>query len=93
MGWGVRDYPSAPREAAHWRCQAHGCEIYEEQEIYCCTAKGCGEALLCVGCIWQCADCGEDFCEAHIVDATKTAPFTTYVCHACLELRYETQAS
>jgi hypothetical protein len=66
MGWGVRDYPSAPREGRFYRCQAHGCEIASEADIYRCAAPDCPHERLCVGCIWQCDGCGEDFCERHI---------------------------
>jgi hypothetical protein len=60
------------------------------EETYACAAKACGQEDLCVGCVWQCADCLADFCEGHIVDLNdidSRVRYSVYVCRACLERR------
>ena len=70
-----------------------GCETHiSENERYVCAHETCGKENLCVGCIWQCADCAEDFCERHIAEATPDANYQTYVCVACLKTREERES-
>jgi hypothetical protein len=91
MGWGVNDYPTAPREPQHDTCSAHGCKIWDG-ETFACEAKGCKDGeQLCLGCVWQCLDCQGDFCESHIADAMEelASPASLYLCSACLLRRLE----
>lgn len=86
MGWGATDYPSAPTEYS-LKC-SHGCGIHDGQ-VYACQAKACDHDSLCVGHVWQCADCQEDFCESHIVDLNDVAGarYSVFVCGGCHERR------
>ena len=54
MGWGVYDYPSAPLEKG-------------SKNLLDCQADGCGKTLP-EDELFSCEDCGELFCEGHIVD-------------------------
>jgi hypothetical protein len=71
-----------------------GCETHvSERERYVCAHETCGKENLCVGCIWQCADCSGDFCETHVSgDVTPQERFQTYVCIACLTRREERES-
>lgn len=62
----------------------NGHTVDHRDEIYACRQKACGKDDLCIGCVWTCADCGEDFCESHIRDlADDGARFSVFVCAAC----------
>jgi hypothetical protein len=91
MGWGVLDYPSAPREPL--AACTRGCELLGDCQLYRCTQKACGQEELCVGCIWQCADCGDDFCEDHIENiAPDGARYALYLCRSCRATELEEAA-
>jgi len=85
MGWGVTDYPSAPKEFG-LTC-SHGCA--GNDELYECQAEACGRDSLCAGHVYQCAECGRDFCEEHILDLNEAAdaPYSIYACTPCFARR------
>ena len=74
------------------KCQAHGCEIdlAHGEEIYTCRHDGCFSSKICIGCLFTCLDCSEDFCEEHVVDLLAgEGPGAEYVCYACQKKRQE----
>ena len=88
-------YLAAEPPRAAWRCDAHGCEIHDEAELYVCHAKRCGNEVLCIGCVFTCASCGLDFCEQHTIDINRDtpAPWAQYLCHECNYERKEEEAA
>jgi DNA-directed RNA polymerase subunit RPC12/RpoP len=51
---------------------------------------------LCIGCVWTCADCGDDLCEDHVIDLKDTEEptrYSVYVCHPCNARRNERKAA
>lgn len=61
-----------------------GCDIPHDEETYDCA--GCHKTDVCVGCVWQCAACGQDFCESCIgADlAGKMTRSSVFICQKCL---------
>lgn len=74
MGWGVIDYPSAPRELPY------------SPALSSCAAKACGKDHLTRDEAWDCADCGKEFCEEHIFDIGG-AEGSVHVCLHCATRR------
>lgn len=77
---------SGPRDDSHWECEAKACgeRIYEESDIAgACNAPGCYRTVLCAGCAFDCADCGETFCREHILAHEHAGGTATYLCEAC----------
>jgi len=66
----------------------------DDEESYCCSAKGCYTDDICVGCIFTCADCSADFCREHVtlIDCPP-GRFATALCAPCLLAREETAAA
>jgi hypothetical protein len=87
------DYPSAPREPL--AACTKGCQLLGDCKLYSCTQKACGAEGLCIGCIWQCADCQDDFCEQHIVDLNESGEtrWSVYVCERCFAVRRDKAAA
>jgi hypothetical protein len=86
---------STPREPEHDHCSAQGCTICPNEKSYECQAKACAQDHLCVGCVFQCADCEDDFCEHHILDlsADGATRYSIYLCQPCAEGRREREAA
>lgn len=61
-----------------------GCRVDSTVETFSCSAKGCGKEDLCIGCIWQCFKCNQDFCEQDIVDIGSNDLGSVYCCQECL---------
>lgn len=64
---------SAPRESNFWACYECHELHHHSAESYSCQAHAgrhddCYADQVCVGCIYQCADCDGDFCRSHIVE-------------------------
>jgi hypothetical protein len=81
---------STPNE--HAKCQAHGCaiDLAHGEEILTCQHDGCLHSKICIGCVFTCADCSEDFCEKHTLDLLNgEGPGALIVCLACLKQRQE----
>lgn len=73
-----------------------GCKIYRGQEVFTCHAKACTKERLCIGCVWTCADCGDDLCEDHVIDlkdAEEPTRYSVYVCYPCQARRQERKAA
>lgn len=72
-----------------------GCKIHRGEETFACNAKACPKETLCIGCVWQCADCQEDFCESHIADLKDTTSerYSVYACLPCQARRNERKAA
>lgn len=88
-------YYSTPNEPAFDQCAAHGCDIdvAHGEEIYHCQHEDCLNKKLCVGCVFTCADCSEDFCERHTVDLKRgEGPGALIVCFRCERKRQEPRA-
>lgn len=90
MGWGVTDCPSRP-ESGGQSCTS-GCEMTPRAKSYECRAKACKKDNLCIGCVYTCADCEEDYCFDHVLDINpKSAPDAIYVCLPCRARRQPIQ--
>jgi hypothetical protein len=75
------------------RCTQCQSAIDPRDGKFACSHKACDADKLCIGCIWQCADCQQDFCESHIVDLKdqpEASRYSLYLCHPCLNRRRET---
>jgi hypothetical protein len=75
------DHPAAPREPEHPTC-GNGHDVDYKDEVFACEAKACSHDQLCIGCVWSCADCSGDFCEAHIRITAEA-----HLCAPCLAKR------
>jgi hypothetical protein len=92
MGWGVLDYPSAPRELPYWICDDCSDHVHDEGEVT-DGCHACWKTCLCLGCAFDCADCDHVFCRKHILEEPGTIPgFSTYRCHKCAEKRAQEAA-
>lgn len=87
MGWGVLSpQPSQPRMAPPntLQCTGRNCgeDVSSEDNVGECNHTGCHCDVLCFGCAYDCRDCGNVFCVAHI-----TLRKGTYLCAHCRGLK------
>ncbi len=52
-------------------------------EWFQCATEGCKNDVLCIGCIYQCGVCEDDFCRRHIVEIPDSRGFARYECETC----------
>jgi hypothetical protein len=78
------EYPAAPLEPKHPTC-CNGHDVNYKDEIFACQHKACSKDELCIGCVWECCDCGESFCEEHIIirDVTDAGRYSEHLCRTC----------
>jgi len=75
-----------PREPAYWTCGSCGEHLLNQEDIA-GECRACHSDVLCVGCIFDCADCGKDFCQLHIKTLDGADGYATYLCSPCLAER------
>lgn len=52
-------------------------------DYYRCEQKGCEHDFLCIGCVYECAECGRDFCWEHIFEIPQGDGWARYECVNC----------
>jgi hypothetical protein len=72
-----------------WNCDPCGGTVHDHDELTTCNVTGCENMTLCLGCSFNCADCGHTFCTSHIVvvPVLTQAWFADYYCVACMAAR------
>ncbi len=58
---------SGPPEATSQTCP-NGCGMGLREDSYECKAKACKKDNLCVGCVYTCAVCADEFCFDDVKD-------------------------
>jgi hypothetical protein len=88
MGWGVDDYPQ-PNLIDGGTCTK--CRhAMDADELFVCQALDCQQVDLCLGCSFECSDCEEQFCAAHIVIRPCAEPgWSEHRCQPCDAKRQE----
>ena len=74
----------SPREPKSWPCRHCHTTLHTEEDTFDCQAEECllGEQI-CADCIFDCADCGGDFCRAHVVERLLDERSAEYRCLSC----------
>lgn len=68
-------------------CQTH---FDEEGEVIEGGCHACSKDCLCLGCAYDCEDCGNFFCRQHVIETpTELKRFSTYRCVRCDEMRQQ----
>ena len=77
-------YSKPPVDPREWPCDLCREYIRDLNETYFCTADHCRNSQVCVGCIYECGTCGENFCKTHIHEhSLEDGTHLGYACHEC----------
>ncbi len=73
----------SPHEPSSWPCQECRARLYREEDHCWCNAAGCQVEQICAECLFDCEDCGDGFCRAHVVEIPLGERTAVYRCVAC----------